>query len=55
MGALLDTVRYISEVPDPGAAIDAGLKLTVTPAGCPLAESVMAELKPPETVVVTTA
>ncbi len=39
------------ELPEPGAAIDAGLKEAVTPAGSPLAESEIAELKPPETVV----
>jgi len=41
------------DVPAPGAAIDVGLNETVTPEGCPLPESAMAELKPPETVVVT--
>jgi hypothetical protein len=42
---------FIVELPEPGAAIEAGLKVTVTPAGWPEAESAMAELKPPETVV----
>jgi len=46
---------FISDVPEPGAAIEDGLKLMVTPAGCPVALSAIAELKPPETVVVTTA
>ena len=41
------------DVPEPGAAMEVGLKVTVTPEGCPLAESAMAELKPPETAVVT--
>ena len=36
------------ELPDPGAAIDAGLKLTVTPAGWPVADKPTAELNPPE-------
>jgi len=40
-------------VPEPGAAIDVGLKVTVTPEGCPLAVKATAELKPPETVVVS--
>jgi hypothetical protein len=35
--------------------MEAGLKLTVTPVGCPVADKEMAELKPPETFVVTTA
>ena len=53
--AVLDTVRFISDVPEPGAAMEAGLKLTVTPAGWPLADKATAESKPPETVVVMTA
>ena len=40
------------DVPEPGAAMDVGLKLTVTPVGWPLADKATAELKPPETVVV---
>ena len=47
------TARVMVNVPEPGAAMEVGLKLTVTPEGCPLAESAMAELKPPETAVVT--
>ena len=39
------------ELPEPGAAIDAGAKLTVTPAGCPVADKATAELNPPETAV----
>ena len=46
------TVIVIVEVPEPGAAIDEGLKLTVTPDGMPDADNAIAELKPPETVVV---
>src|SRR5580658_672032 len=40
------------EVPEPGAAMDVGLKLTVTPVGWPLAVKATAELKPPETELV---
>ncbi len=40
------------EVPDPGAAMDVGLRLAVTPVGAPEADKVIAELKPPATVVV---
>jgi|HubBroStandDraft_4_1064222.scaffolds.fasta_scaffold16979_4 hypothetical protein len=46
------TAMVMVELPEPGAAIDVGLKLTVTPAGWPLALKAMAELKPPETAVV---
>ena len=42
-----------AELPVP--VIEAGLKLTVTPVGWPVADKAMAESKPPETVVVTTA
>jgi hypothetical protein len=38
------------EVPDPGAAIDTGLKLAVTPLGSPLADSATALLNPPARV-----
>jgi len=34
------------DVPEPGAAMDAGLKFAVTPAGCPLADKAIAALKP---------
>jgi hypothetical protein len=37
--------------PEPGAAIEVGLKLAVTPVGTPEAESETAELNPPEPVV----
>ena len=40
------------DVPEPGAAIEVGLKVAVTPVGWPLAVKATAELKPPETVVV---
>jgi hypothetical protein len=46
------TVIVIVEVPEPGAAIDDGLKETVTPEGAPEADSAMALLKPPEIAVV---
>ena len=39
------------EIPLPGAAIEAGLKLAVTPEGKPEAASETAELKPPLIVV----
>src|SRR5579872_2506446 len=39
------------ELPLPGAAIELGLKVAVTPEGKPEAESEMAELNPPLTVV----
>ena len=41
------------EEPDPGAAMELGLKVTVRPLPSPEAEREMAELKPPETAVVT--
>lgn len=43
-------MTVIVEVPEPGAAIEVGLKLTVTPEGWPVALSATAELKPPLTV-----
>jgi hypothetical protein len=52
--AVLETVMVKSVVPEPGAAIGLGLKLPVTPEGKPVADSVIAELNPPETAVVTT-
>src|SRR4051794_4282772 len=51
--AVEETVKVSVELPEPGAAIEDGLKEAVTPAGRPEAESAMAELKPPETVVET--
>jgi len=41
------------EVPEPGAVMDAGTKLTVTPVGCPVADKATAELNPPEIATVT--
>lgn len=46
---LAEKVRV--ELPLPGAPIDAGLKLAVTPAGRPEADSEIAELNPPVTLV----
>ena len=46
------TARVSVDVPEPGAAIDVGLKVAVTPVGWPLAVKATAELNPPETVVV---
>lgn len=46
------TVIVIVDVPEPGAPIVLGLKLTVTLLGSPLADKEMLELKPPEIVVV---
>ena len=40
------------ELPEPGAAIDVGLRVAVTPLGAPETESEMDELNPPPTVVV---
>ena len=47
------TASVTVDVPEPGAAMDAGLKVMITPVGAPEAVSETAELKPPETVVVT--
>lgn len=40
------------DVPEPGAAMELGLKVTVCPLPCPEADKLIAELKPPETAVV---
>ena len=48
----LPTVNVMLEVPEPGAGIVDGLKLTVVPAGAPVADSAIELLKPPLTVVV---
>ena len=45
------TVNVKPYVPEPGAAMDVGLKATVTPVGCPPADKATAESKPPETEV----
>src|SRR5215469_7910822 len=44
------TVILIAAVPAP--VIEVGLKLTVTPVGCPVADREMAELNPPVTALV---
>jgi hypothetical protein len=49
--AVLLAVKVRVELPEPGAAMDAGLNEAVTPEGSPVAESETAELNPPETVV----
>jgi hypothetical protein len=46
------TAIVIVDVPEPGAAMDVGLKLSVTPVGWPVADNAIAALKPPETAVV---
>src|SRR5580658_4064890 len=46
------TARVTADVPEPGAAIDVGLKVTVTPVGWPVADKAIAESKLPETAVV---
>ena len=53
VGAVLETVRVKSEVPEP--VTEVGLKLPVTPLGMPVAESATAESNPPVAVTVTTA
>jgi len=45
-------VIVIVELPEPGAGIGLGLKLTVVPEGIPEADNVMALLKPLLTTVV---
>src|SRR5216684_3554045 len=47
------TVIVKVELPEPGAAMEVGLKPAVAPVGRPLALSATAALKPPETAVVT--
>jgi hypothetical protein len=46
------TVIVMVELPVPGAGMVLGLKLTVVPVGTPVAERLIALLKPPLTVVV---
>ena len=50
--ALLPTFTVMVEVPEPGAAMGLGLKVTVCWRPSPEADRVIAELKPPEIVVV---
>lgn len=51
--AVLLAVSVSVELPLPGAAMEVGLKVAVTPAGKPEADNEIAELKPPLTVVET--
>lgn len=51
--AVLEAVTVIVDDPEPGAAKDFGVNVTVTPLPCPEADRETAELKPPETAVVT--
>ena len=53
--AVEPTVKVSAEEPEPGAAMDVGLKAAVTPVGKPEAESAIAALNPPETAVVMVA
>ena len=46
------TVMVMVELPAPGAGIGLGLKLTVVPAGTPVADRLIELLKPPMMVVV---
>jgi len=50
--AVRPTLTVIVDVPEPGAAMELGLKVTDWALPCPVADKLMAELKPPETVVV---
>jgi hypothetical protein len=52
VGVLDPTLMLMVELPTPGAGIGFGLKLTVVPDGIPLAERLMALLKPPPMAVV---
>jgi hypothetical protein len=52
IGAPSRTVITIDDVPEPGAAIEEGLKLTVTSFGIPDADKAIAESKPLPGVVV---
>jgi hypothetical protein len=53
VAAVLLAVNVRVELPLPGAAMEPGLKLAVTPEGNPATESETAALKPPLTVVET--
>ena len=46
------TAMVMVELPEPGAATDVGLKLTVTPVGWPVADKAIAESKGSKTAVV---
>jgi len=51
---VLDTLICTAEVPEP-PVIEVGLKVTVTPLGCPEADKAIVPVKPPEGVAVTLA
>jgi len=51
--AVLVAEKVRVELPLPGAAIEAGLKLAVTPEGSPDADKDTVELNPPRTVLET--
>ena len=53
--AFAPTVTFIVDEPEPGAATELGVKVTVWALPCPVAEKAIAELKPPETAVVIVA
>jgi hypothetical protein len=50
--AFLPALTVMVDAPDPGAAIELGLKVTVWALPCPEADKVITELKLPETVAV---
>ena len=50
--AFLLTLTVMIELPDPGAAIELGLKVTVCRPPSPVADKEIAESKPPDTKVV---
>src|SRR5271170_3350200 len=52
VGVLPPTVMVMVELPEPGAGIGFGLKLTVVPDGTPAADRLIALLKPPLMAVV---
>src|SRR6202021_1013109 len=53
--AFAPTVTFMVDEPEPGAAMELGVKVTVWALPCPVAEKLIAELKPPETAVVIVA
>ena len=52
VAVLPPTVMVMVELPEPGAGIGSGLKLTVVPEGTPEVDRLMALLKPPLMAVV---
>jgi hypothetical protein len=55
VGAVFETVRLKCVLPEPGAVIEAGLKLAVTPEGSAEYDSEIAALNEPDVAVVTVA